>query len=332
MINTNDQDANDADLMELEEETFVKPSLKNKKKHVLEGKLCQWATNGEVFIPTGKVIPTLPPGVYEIGKDLTAGLVFQKMQVKTENLIRFPDSNSDKVVEEIKTFWKRKDLFVKFGLPFKRGIILYGPAGSGKSSTVQLIMSDVIHNMKGIVIYFHSPSLFSQGMRLLRQIQQDTPVVVVMEDLDSIIDDCRESDVLNILDGIDLIENAVFLATTNYPERLGPRVINRPSRFDKRFKIGYPTAEARKVYLKHLFQHIPHTEQEIDKWVADTDEFSIAHLKELFIAVKILDDKYGDAVELLTSMKSEVSSAGDENSDFGFGKKRLAKGKRSTGW
>ncbi len=206
----------------------------------------QWSSSdGTIFFPIGKTAGMLKPGVYDIGH-CQQGLYFEKIPVRTEGLIKFPDTKSESVVEEVQKFWNREEVFSKYGLTYKRGIILYGPPGSGKSCTVQLIMSDVVER-GGIVIEFHRPDLFIDGLRKLRKIQPDTPVVAVMEDIDSLLEMHNESEILNILDGVNEVHKVVFLATTNYPDKLGHRIINRPSRFDKRFKIGFPTEASRRV-------------------------------------------------------------------------------------
>src|SRR5581483_11494126 len=113
-------------------------------------------------------------------------------------------------------------------------------------------MRDIV-NMGGVVINFSNPDVFMMGMRTLRQIQPDVPVIVIMEDVDAILEHYNESSVLNILDGADKIDNTVFIATTNYPEELSDRIVDRPSRFDKRFKVPMPDAKVRAFYLEHLF-------------------------------------------------------------------------------
>jgi hypothetical protein len=190
---------------------------------------------------------------------------------------------------------------------------------SGKTCTVNLIMKDVV-DRNGVVIKFTNPGLFIEGMRVLREIQATTPIVVLMEDIDSIIEHYEESPVLNILDGVENISKVIFLATTNYPEMLGPRIVNRPSRFDKRFKIPYPNVESRTMYFKHLCGTKKPEELKIDikKWVKDTEDFSIAHLKELFVAVIILGDEYAEALENLSKMKEKISSSEDIDKLMGF--------------
>jgi len=152
-----------------------------------------------------------------------------KNLIKNQELMIFPDSRSKIVINEIKSFWGKEKKFREYGISYKRGILLWGPAGSGKSCTLQLVTQDVVER-GGVCLNFDSPNLFKIGMRLLRKIQKDTPVVVLMEDIESILRSYNESEILNILDGIEDMDKVLFLATTNYPEELGSRIINRPSR------------------------------------------------------------------------------------------------------
>ena len=282
-------------------------------------KYVQWGTSdNRIFLPSSKTVGKLIPGVYEVKIASQIGLYFEKIPVKTEGLVRFPDTNSDKVVSEIQKFWDRESFFKQYEITYKRGIMLFGPPGSGKSCTVQLIMQDVVRR-HGVVIEFGEPNLFIDGMRVLRQVQPDTPVVVIMEDIDSILENYSESEVLNILDGVNEMHKVVFLATTNYPNKLGHRVMNRPSRFDKRFRIGFPSKESRRIYLQHLIgkDNISKLNIDINKWVNDSDEFSVAHLKELFVAVVILGDPYEKALSTLKKMKEKVND-NDYEAHLGF--------------
>ena len=268
----------------------------------------QWTTSdGKAFFPASRSVQKLEPGLYEIHTS-QQGIFFNQVSVGTEGLLKFPETASEKVVKEIETFWDREDLFKKHNLAFKRGILLYGPPGSGKTCTIKLAINDVIKR-QGIVMKFTRPDVFAEGMRIFRQIQKETPVIVLMEDIDSILEHYCESDVINILDGVDMIESVVFLATTNYPEKLGARILNRPSRFDKRFKIGMPSADSRRIYLSSLMKS--KKEIDLDRWVCDTEGFSIAHLKELFVAVVFLGDEYKDALNTLKNMGQHISSEHD---------------------
>jgi SpoVK/Ycf46/Vps4 family AAA+-type ATPase len=202
------------------------------------------------------------------------------------------------VIDEIKKFWGLKQKFIESNTPYKRGILLFGPPGGGKTSCLRMVMEDII-SRDGLIIEFSHPRTFISGYEIIRQIHNDKPLVVVMEDLDSIMECCNQSELLNVLDGLHDIKNTVFVATTNHPERLGSRVLNRPSRFDKRYFVGMPKPEARKTFLE--FKGIK--KPELDTWVKDTEGLSIAHLAELFTANKILGESYKDAIEIIKGMQ-----------------------------
>lgn len=279
--------------------------------------LVQWTTNDKkVFIPSTYSTPKLEPGLYEINHSNACGIYFTRVGLGTEGLIRFKETNSDEVVKEIETFWERETLFEKFNLAFKRGILLWGPPGSGKTGTVKLVIEDIIKR-KGVVIKFCHPDRFVKGVRSFREIEPDTPCVIIMEDLDSILEVYNESEVINILDGVDMINKVVYIATTNYPTKLGARIVNRPSRFDKRIKIGKPNAESRRTYFEHLFsangQEL-REKHDIEKWIEDTDDLSIAHLKELFISLVILGKDYDETITRLKNMKDQLDEIHDGRS------------------
>ena len=279
-----------------------------------DSKCIQWSScDGSRFMPTFTTTDALTPGYYEV-RDGEDGVYFLKLPVNTAGIIELPESLSKTVMKEIQTFWEREDIFKKFDLTFKRGIMLYGPPGVGKSTILQSVCQDVI-DRQGIVISFKHPYTFSEGIRLFREIQPDTPVVVLMEDIDSLLHCFSETEIINILDGVDKQNKIVFMATTNYPENLGDRIMNRPSRFDKRFEVPSLSEESRKAFLEHMVKDSD-IEIDIDKWVADTDDFTVAHLKELFTAVIIIGDKYEDALKTLKNMKKRV--VGSKESTVGF--------------
>lgn len=270
-------------------------------------KFCQWATpDGASFSPVHKTLDKLPPDVYEINA-VRGQLVFSRLNFSKENLLKFEESNIDKVVNDIQTFWSKEGSFKEFGLPFRRGILLHGPQGSGKTSTIKLIVNDVIER-EGIAIKFSQVGVFIAGIRALRSIQPSVPVVCIMEDLDSITK-FNSSEVLNLLDGIDQIDKIVYLATTNYPQDIEPRFGNRPSRFDRRYLIDNPGDASRRMYIEFLCSKSTKSKEiNIDKWVTDTKGLSIAHIKELFISVNLFDYDYQEAISDLKKMGQEITS------------------------
>jgi SpoVK/Ycf46/Vps4 family AAA+-type ATPase len=127
-------------------------------------------------------------------------------------------------------------------------------------------------------------------------------IILVYEDIDEIINYNGESTVLSLLDGEHNIDNVLNLATTNYPGLLGARIINRPSRFDRRIYVDMPSQPAREEYLRkackgNLSAH------DLGLWVKDTEGMSIAHLRELVAAVYCLGQDYSGVVERLKKLE-----------------------------
>jgi len=275
-----------------------------------------WAVYGDRnYSACEKSVPILPPGQYTIQVSEQLGLFFQKTDINLDDLIDLPDSVSEQVIGEIETFWTKEQHFRKFGFLWKRGVLMWGPPGSGKTSTLQVISQKVISH-GGISLYVDHPGRAARGLKLLRQVEPTRPLIVMLEDIDSIIDVYGESDLLAIMDGELQIDNVVFVATTNYPERLDKRFINRPSRFDIVKKIGMPDERARKTYLLAKNVRLADDPAELEEWVAKTKNFSIAHLKELIVSVEVFDVPLEDAV---TRLKTMMDARPNSSEAFGRG-------------
>ena len=279
-----------------------------------------WATSGKDYFPCDHAVSQLAAGQYVVRESHSRGIYFSKSEINLDNLIELPDNNSEKVIAGIKNFWEREQFFREFGFLWKRGVMLYGPPGSGKTSTVQQL-AKLIVDMDGISVYCTHPSRDAAGLRLLRNIEPDRPIVVILEDIDAIIQSYGESDLLAMLDGELQVDNVVFVATTNYPEKLDKRFVNRPSRFDEVTYIGMPSLECRKTFLSVKNPSL--NAEELDMWADKTEGMSIAHLRELIVSVECLGNDFNETVERLSKMmKTTLSSDRNEDTaDFGFAQK-----------
>lgn len=290
-------------------------------EHAAETKdTSMWAVHGgRNFSPCEKAMPSMPSGQYTINMSDSIGIYFSRTDINLDELVKLPDSVSQEVIEEIAKFWTKEQHFRSFGFLWKRGVLMWGPPGSGKTSTLQVISEEIIKR-DGLSIYVDNPSLAAKGLKLLRQIEPKRSIIVMLEDIDSIIDMYGESDLLALMDGELQIDNVVFVATTNYPERLDKRFINRPSRFDIVKKIGMPNKEARRLYLttKCVRLNAPETRDELDKWVRLSEGFSIAHLKELIVSVEVFEVSLENAVARLKTMMNVSPVSGDEGNKPGF--------------
>lgn len=283
-----------------------------------------WATgDGIHFSAVGDVCNKLPPDVYELQIN-RGNIIFVRTQFSTEDLILFEDSTIENVLNDIKDFWKNKNKFEEFGFVYRRGILLWGVPGGGKTCSIKMIIKEVI-KMGGLAIKFTNPEIYNDAIPELRSIQKDTPIVVIMEDLEALSRRFDTSLILNILDGVNSIDNIVYLATTNYPEELEGRLKNRPSRFDRRYHVGHLSTKSRAQLIKHFASKMSPENRvmvDIEKWAEDTNKMTPAHIKELFISVVLFNKDYDETLQLLKEMGKNVSSDKDSNEEYSAGFRR----------
>lgn len=279
--------------------------------------LCQWqvSPNG-VFRPAAKTIATLEPGAYCTDHD-DLGPFLKVQPLLSDEIVELPDSANTSVLGGIQKFWTAKDRYAGHGLVFKRGVLLWGHPGSGKTVTIHLLARDLIRN-GGIVLFCGSPKLMLALMTAVRRIEPVRPLIVVLEDIDEIIGQHGEHEVLSMLDGENQTANVVYVATTNYPERLGARIVNRPSRFDERVYVGMPSLSVRRAYLQKAGSNGSLIDAgTVAQWASETDGLSIAHLRELVAAVLCLEQPFGEVLQRLRSMNERPKDVD------GFGKRKL---------
>lgn len=274
----------------------------------------QWMVcPNDVFRPSGSTVKTLEPAVYRIEHD-DRGIYFQRHPIVTDQLVAIDDSASRRVIDGIQTFWKSRKRFAEHGILFKRGVLLWGPPGSGKTVTVTFLVRDLL-DKGGIVVLCRNPKLTVMGLGELRRIEPERPLIVILEDIEEMILVHGEHELLGLLDGEHQVANVVNIATTNYPEQLGSRIVNRPSRFDEVIKIGMPSARARRTYLQASLSDV-RLNPPLDKWVHDTEGLSIAHLRELVAATQCLGQPYETTLERLKHMRVHPNS--ERGSGLGF--------------
>ena len=224
----------------------------------------------------------------------------------TDELLTLPDSKIKTMIEEFSKFWGLEQTFSKAGFLHKRGFFLVGAPGSGKTTAIQLLSKALVEEFSGIVLYLENPTIAYACLRMIRAIEPNRRIVCVLEDLDSLIDNYEEADFLNLFDGEKSIDHIVFIATTNYPEDIDKRFLDRPSRFDQVITVDPPSFDDRLFYLQNRTVGI--NIDTLKKWAEETKDFGIAHLKEIIISVTCFGYTFEDTLKRLKNQKKTLNS------------------------
>lgn len=255
----------------------------------------------------------LPVGAYDVSKDEQDGkIVFIKKNLIHDKLLSL-QGLPKQIISEINGFWGKEDKFTQMGFLHRRGYLFYGAHGTGKSSLVHEIVDGVLAN-GGIVFYCGHPKLFNEGLSLFRQLEPRRKVVCIFEDIDAIIKQYGEAEILSILDGENQISGVCNLATTNYPELLDKRIVGRPRRFDRVYRIGNLDDKARKAYLE---KKLP-VNQDVESWLKKTKGLSIAQISEVIISTLCLDLKLDEAITIVQELTKDKSSEQYREAGVGF--------------
>ena len=164
--------------------------------------------------------------------------------------------------DDCATFLASEALYARRGIPYRRGYLLHGAPGTGKTSAALAIAAELerTHGLRGL--YVVSPALdelndatFAEALRNAK-----SPSILLIEDIDAAFS-AREgrnangltfSGLLNALDGALAQEGRLLFLTTNHPERLDPALV-RPGRVDYKLEFGHATDDAARRYAAHFY-------------------------------------------------------------------------------
>ena len=268
--------------------------------------LVQWANIGTgMYMPTSKTVPSLSPGVYTVEAN-NSGTFAKKVNINSDEIIELPNPMYKEIIKNVIDFYKLESKFIEWGYNHKRGILMYGKPGNGKSFIINYLIKYLMDNEDMLIFIFprYAP-MFEEFIYKLREVEPKRKILVIMEDLDGLLQDySNKTAILNLLDGIKQVNNICYIATTNYVERLSENIANRPSRFDKKYEITAPDEATRKAYFDHKIPSKYKVEIDLDQWIKDTEGLSMSHLRELIISVFLFGWDFKNALNHLKSMSS----------------------------
>jgi len=246
----------------------------------MSSKQNNWQIKGGMYIRATdpKFTDGIPPGFYDLQQS-REGLFFVPKKLVTDDLQVLPGSSTEQVMQELADFWSKRALYDRYKLVYKRGILLHGEPGMGKTSTVNLVIRAAVE--RGAICFKEQyPALLLTGIANVRSVHPDVPILCVIEDIDEL---AHDPEFLDLLDGASQVSNVTYLTTTNYLAKLPARLKNRPSRLDTLIEVVPPNEFERAAYLQALTG-----KKANPAYVEATKGLSYAHIKEFFISTIIL--------------------------------------------
>jgi transitional endoplasmic reticulum ATPase len=254
---------------------------------------------------------TIPPEILERLKvtkeDFDNALKVVEPSAMREVLVEVPEVRWTEIggLEEVKqqlreaVEWplKHPEAFRRMGIEPPRGILLYGPPGSGKTLLARAVATESEANF----ISVKGPELLSKwvgeserGVReVFRKAKMAAPTVVFFDEIDALVPRRGSgfgdshvterviSQLLTELDGLEKLENVVVIGATNRPDLVDPALL-RPGRFDRLIHVPAPDKRARLEILKIHTRNMPLAKDVDLKQLAEkTEGYSGADLEAL---------------------------------------------------
>lgn len=183
----------------------------------------------------------------------------------------------------VEGFLGSKHIYEKMDVAYKTGALLWGSPGVGKSSLIRTIIAQ--YDFKPVTVQSGAQTNDDTITEAFEYAASQKPALLYIEDLDTMLDKTISlSHFLNMMDGVSTKSGLMVIATANDLSKLKESVVDRPSRFDRKFEFPLPDLKMSIEYLNKWFAEIL-KEAEIKKIAKETVEnnFSFAYLKELYI-------------------------------------------------
>ncbi|KAF2842765.1 P-loop containing nucleoside triphosphate hydrolase protein, partial [Patellaria atrata CBS 101060] len=240
--------------------------------------------------------PPPPPSIYVYDNYWTRStqLYEQVQKASWDKVILDPDMKKD-LTDVSEKFFDSKEVYDEFGVPWKRGLIFYGPAGNGKTISIKALMHTLADRSPAVPTLYVKSAPYTWNIREVFALARlKAPCLLVLEDIDTIVTESTRSYFLNEVDGLENNDGILMVASTNHIDKLDPGLSKRPSRFDRKYLFPLPSKAERVQYSKFWRKKIK-GKHAIDFPVklcnaiaSITDGFSFAYMQEAFVATLLV--------------------------------------------
>jgi ATPase family associated with various cellular activities (AAA) len=179
---------------------------------------------------------------------------------------------------------RHRERLLAAGRHLKRGVLLHGPPGTGKTTTAMYLVA-TMPGRTVLILTGEALGLVEPACALARELE---PAMVVLEDVDLVAQERMfdESgpvlfELLNEMDGLAGDADVLFLLTTNRPDVLEPALAARPGRIDEAVELPLPDADGLRRLLALYSEGLDLRMSDVDAVVGRLEGATPAHVKEL---------------------------------------------------
>lgn len=254
----------------------------------------------------------IPNGVYRM-KLTEHGPLIVEMQLEGDKYINLRGTEG-RIYQDVKNFLEKRHIFEKEQLRHKRGCLLYGEPGNGKTREVCKVLERCKED--NIIGLFVPSSIDLDYLLEFREGFTGKNVVIILEELTERTNGGRSvEELLSFLDGESSWNNCYVIATTNYPENLPNNVIDRPGRFDIIIDFPCPTDHEKELYL--LGRNVDPAE--IPEILDQSDKMSLDYLVHAVTEGRIWNKKICDVLKEMKERKRKIKDSFEKQEEaLGF--------------
>ena len=244
--------------------------------------------------------------VISFGRDMFgdrgAALQFHRRPTLSVDEVILPVETLATIGRQVVGVAKHRERLLGARQHLKRGLLLYGPPGVGKTHSVRFLMSQ-LEGVTIVQLTGDSLGLIGTACSVARTLQ---PAMVVVEDVDLIAEDRGMHpghhpllfQLLNEMDGLAEDADVVFLLTTNRADLLEPALAARPGRVDQAVPLDLPDADARTRLFRLYRGGLVVDESRVDTVIARTEGVTASFLKELLRRSALIAATESDSPDL----------------------------------